>query len=93
MDRDWIEAGTRRHAEYPAVPSGTLRFEVQASLDGESWGQSATLPVVDPVNLRPDSDYAKDEQTALLYEFKADLVTYLNGRNIASIAPLLNAGA
>ncbi|MGB7906255.1 MAG: amidase [Steroidobacteraceae bacterium] len=44
--------------------------------------------VVDPVNLRPDSEYAKDEQTALLYEFKADLGTYLNGRNIASIATL-----
>ena len=45
VDRDWIDAGTRRHAEYPAVPPGAHRFAVQASLDGESWGESATLPV------------------------------------------------
>lgn len=45
VDRDWIDAGTRRYAEYPAVPPGALRFAAQASLDGESWGQSATLPV------------------------------------------------
>ena len=45
VDPDWIDAGSRRHAEYPAVPSGAHRFAVQASLDGESWGESATLPV------------------------------------------------
>ncbi len=37
VDRDWIDVGTRRHAEYPAVPAGAHRFAVQASLDGESW--------------------------------------------------------
>lgn len=45
VDRDWIDAGTRRHAEYPAVPAGDHQFTVQASLDGESWGASAALPV------------------------------------------------
>ncbi len=46
VDRDWIDAGTRHYAEYPAVPPGALRFAVQASLDGENWGLEATLPVV-----------------------------------------------
>ncbi|MEO8196757.1 MAG: protein kinase [Thermoanaerobaculia bacterium] len=45
VDRDWIEAGARRHAEYPAVPAGVHRFSVQSSLDGESWGQAATVAV------------------------------------------------
>ncbi len=45
VDHDWVEAGARRHAEYPAVPAGDHRFTVQASLDGESWGEPAELPV------------------------------------------------
>ncbi len=55
VDRDWIDAGTRRHAEYPAVPAGAHRFAVQASLDGESWGESATIAVAIavPFWLRP----------------------------------------
>ncbi|MDQ1348656.1 MAG: hypothetical protein QG573_2032 [Acidobacteriota bacterium] len=45
VDRDWIDAGARRLAEYPAVPAGSHRFDVLASLDGENWGLAATLPV------------------------------------------------
>ncbi|MEO7793741.1 MAG: protein kinase [Thermoanaerobaculia bacterium] len=45
VDRDWIEAGARRHAEYPAVPAGAHRFVVEASLDADTWGPAATLPV------------------------------------------------
>ncbi|MEO8276921.1 MAG: protein kinase [Thermoanaerobaculia bacterium] len=45
VDRDWIDAGTRRHADYPSVPAGAHPFSVEASLDGEHWGPAATLSV------------------------------------------------
>ena len=45
VDRDWIDAGSRRLAEYPAVPAGAHLFTVEASLDGENWGAAASLPV------------------------------------------------
>lgn len=45
VDADWIVAGDRRRAEYPAVPPGERRFAVEASLDGSSWGPAAELPL------------------------------------------------
>ncbi len=45
VDGDWIAAGDRRSAEYPAVPPGERRFSVEASLDGRSWGAAAELPL------------------------------------------------
>jgi len=44
--------------------------------------------VIDPVELRPDADYASDEFTVLLYEFKADLGTYLKERGVDSLTSL-----
>ena len=44
--------------------------------------------VVDPVELRPGSDYGADELQVLLHEFKADLGAYLAGRGLLSMASL-----
>jgi diguanylate cyclase (GGDEF)-like protein len=47
FDRDWVDAGPRRVAYYPAVPPGAYRFEVEATnADGASAATS--LDVVLP---------------------------------------------
>ena len=37
IDRDWIDAGRRRVAEYVDVPPGAYRFRVQSRQDGGEW--------------------------------------------------------
>jgi amidase len=44
--------------------------------------------LIDPVELRPDADYSADESTVLLYEFKADLDSYLQQRGLPAMNSL-----
>jgi amidase len=44
--------------------------------------------LIDPVELRPDADYSADETTVLLYEFKADLDSYLQQRGLPAMNSL-----
>jgi len=47
LDRDWIEAGTRRTAYYSHVPPGAYQFQVIAGNSDGVWSdQAATIPVV-----------------------------------------------
>jgi len=43
LDRDWIDAGTRRVAYYTSIPHGHYRFLVAARNAGGAWGQAAEL--------------------------------------------------
>ncbi|HEY7863236.1 MAG TPA: two-component regulator propeller domain-containing protein, partial [Thermoanaerobaculia bacterium] len=43
-DKDWIEAGDRREAEYTNLPPGRYRFVVAAST-GAGWGEEASIAV------------------------------------------------
>lgn len=45
LETAWHEAGALRRAEFPGLGRGDYRFEVQASLDGERWGEGAGLAV------------------------------------------------
>ena len=45
LETAWQEAGALRRAEFPGLGRGDYRFEVQASLDGERWGEGAVLAV------------------------------------------------
>lgn len=56
FDRDWIDAGNARSAEYTNLPAGTYRFVVEArNADGVSSAAPATLDVhIDaPIYRRP----------------------------------------
>ncbi len=47
LDREWIDAGTRRTAYYNSVPPGTYTFEVIAANNDGVWNEkAATLRVV-----------------------------------------------
>jgi nitrate/nitrite-specific signal transduction histidine kinase len=39
LDADWIEAGTRRHADYPALKPGSYTFRVKASNNSGVWNE------------------------------------------------------
>ena len=39
LDADWIEAGTRRHADYPDLQPGTYTFRVKASNNSGVWNE------------------------------------------------------
>ncbi len=39
LDADWIEAGTRRHADYPDLRPGTYIFRVKASNNSGVWNE------------------------------------------------------
>ncbi len=39
LDADWIEAGTRRHADYPDLKPGTYTFRVKASNNSGVWNE------------------------------------------------------
>ncbi|MEZ0484435.1 hybrid sensor histidine kinase/response regulator transcription factor [Fibrella aquatica] len=45
IDRDWVEAGTNRFANYAQLPSGTYTFEVEGSADGDVWSRSMPLVI------------------------------------------------
>ena len=44
LDRDWIEAGNDIEAVYTNLPSGLLRFEVQAAMAPVDWDGARQLP-------------------------------------------------
>ena len=47
ITRDWMDAGSSREASFPALPHGTYRFRVAASIDGQHWSETDTaLPIV-----------------------------------------------
>jgi ligand-binding sensor domain-containing protein/signal transduction histidine kinase len=39
LDPDWIQAGTRRHADYPDLKPGTYSFRVKASNNSGVWNE------------------------------------------------------
>jgi diguanylate cyclase (GGDEF)-like protein len=47
ITRDWMDAGRSREASFPALPHGTYRFRVAASIDGQHWSEADNgLPIV-----------------------------------------------
>jgi signal transduction histidine kinase len=47
LDSAWIEAGTRRHADYPALKPGTYTFRVKASNNSGVWNeQGVALQII-----------------------------------------------
>ncbi|GAB3640062.1 hybrid sensor histidine kinase/response regulator transcription factor [Spirosoma arcticum] len=45
IDRDWVEAGTNRFANYAQLPAGDYTFQMIGSADGEVWSKPATLQI------------------------------------------------
>lgn len=45
IDRDWVEAGTNRFANYAQLPAGNYTFQVSGSSDGQLWSDPVTLQV------------------------------------------------
>lgn len=37
---EWVDAGSSREVSFPALPHGTYRFRVAASMDGEHWSEA-----------------------------------------------------
>jgi signal transduction histidine kinase/ligand-binding sensor domain-containing protein len=50
LDSDWIEAGTRRHADYPDLKPGTYTFRVKASNNSGVWNEQG---VAVPITITP----------------------------------------
>jgi len=47
LDADWIQAGTRRHADYPDLQPGTYTFRVKASNNSGIWNeQGAAVQII-----------------------------------------------
>ena len=47
LDRDWVEAGTRRAAYYSHLPAGNYIFRVSAAHDDGTWNPAgASVPIV-----------------------------------------------
>jgi diguanylate cyclase (GGDEF)-like protein len=47
ITRDWMDAGRSRESSFPALPHGTYRFRVAASIDGQHWSEADhALPIV-----------------------------------------------
>jgi diguanylate cyclase (GGDEF)-like protein/PAS domain S-box-containing protein len=42
FDRDWVDAGNRRHATYTNLPPGSYRFQVRAASDDGPWSTGTT---------------------------------------------------
>ncbi|GAB4056414.1 two-component regulator propeller domain-containing protein [Spirosoma litoris] len=43
IDKNWVEAGTNRFANYAQLPSGTYTFELEGSANGEVWSKPVQL--------------------------------------------------
>lgn len=43
---DWVDAGKSREATFPALPHGSYRFRVAASIDGKRWQEAAAALTV-----------------------------------------------
>ncbi len=47
ITRDWMDAGRSREASFPALPHGSYRFRVAASIDGQHWSEADNvLPII-----------------------------------------------
>lgn len=45
IDRDWVEAGRNRFANYAQLPAGDYTFQMSGSADGEVWSKPVTLQI------------------------------------------------
>jgi len=45
LTRDWVDAGSSREVNFPALPHGRYQFEVEASTDGIRWQPGAPLAI------------------------------------------------
>ncbi|RRB06403.1 hybrid sensor histidine kinase/response regulator transcription factor [Larkinella rosea] len=45
IDRDWVEAGNNRFANYAQLPDGNYRFAMMGSADGEVWSKPVELQI------------------------------------------------
>ena len=45
IDRNWVEAGTNRFANYAQLPDGHYTLQVMGSADGDVWSAPVTLSV------------------------------------------------
>ncbi|GAB3902688.1 two-component regulator propeller domain-containing protein [Larkinella knui] len=45
IDRDWVEAGTNRFANYAQLPDGDYRFAMMGSADGQVWSDPVELQI------------------------------------------------
>lgn len=45
LDRDWVEAGTNRFANYAQLPTGDYTFQMIGSSDGDVWSKPVVLYV------------------------------------------------
>src|SRR5213075_1804436 len=43
FDRDWVDAGTRRHASYTNLGPGSYRFQVRAARDDGPWSTGTAV--------------------------------------------------
>jgi diguanylate cyclase (GGDEF)-like protein len=50
ITRDWVDAGRNREAAFPALPHGSYRFRVAASIDGKNWSEA---PSALPITVKP----------------------------------------
>ncbi|WP_037302334.1 hybrid sensor histidine kinase/response regulator transcription factor [Runella limosa] len=45
VDKNWVEAGTNRFANYAQLPAGNYTFRVQGSANGEEWSRPIALRI------------------------------------------------
>jgi signal transduction histidine kinase/DNA-binding response OmpR family regulator/ligand-binding sensor domain-containing protein len=45
IDKDWVEAGTNRFANYAQLPAGNYTFQMMGSTDGQTWSKPVELQV------------------------------------------------
>jgi signal transduction histidine kinase/DNA-binding response OmpR family regulator/ligand-binding sensor domain-containing protein len=45
IDKDWIDAGTTRFANYAQLPAGNYTFQVMGTTNGESWSKPVKLNI------------------------------------------------
>lgn len=45
IDRNWVEAGTNRFANYAQLPDGDYHFAMMGSADGEVWSKPVALQI------------------------------------------------
>ena len=50
ITRDWVDAGRSREASFPALPHGSYRFRVVASIDGQHWSEADNVL---PITVKP----------------------------------------
>lgn len=42
LTQQWVDAGAEREVSFPALPHGSYRFQVAASMDGQHWSDADT---------------------------------------------------